>query len=74
MSLKQTTRRDFTKGAAAATIAAAIPGIATAQGNKPIAERERALDHVVVIMFENRTFDNLLGRLYEPGEVTRSKA
>jgi phospholipase C len=69
MSLKQTTRRDFTKGAAAATIAAAIPGIATAQGNKPIAERERSLDHVVVIMFENRTFDNLLGRLYEPGEV-----
>jgi phospholipase C len=28
-----------------------------------------ALDHVVVAMFENRSFDNLLGRLYEPGEV-----
>ena len=28
-----------------------------------------ALDHVVVVMFENRSFDNLLGRLYEPGEV-----
>lgn len=28
-----------------------------------------ALDHVVVLMFENRSFDNLLGRLYEPGEV-----
>ena len=28
-----------------------------------------ALDHVVVIMFENRSFDNMLGRLYEPGEV-----
>ena len=27
------------------------------------------LDHVVVLMFENRSFDNLLGRLYEPGEV-----
>ena len=26
-------------------------------------------DHVVVVMFENRSFDNLLGRLYEPGEV-----
>ena len=23
----------------------------------------------MVIMFENRSFDNLLGRLYEPGEV-----
>ena len=31
--------------------------------------RENALDHVVVVMFENRTFDNLLGRLYQPGEV-----
>ncbi|MFH8582549.1 hypothetical protein OHB11_39115 [Streptomyces zaomyceticus] len=32
-------------------------------------DRSRALDHVVVVMFENRSFDNLLGRLYEPGEV-----
>ena len=32
-------------------------------------ERANALDHVVVLMFENRSFDNLLGRLYEPGEV-----
>ena len=31
--------------------------------------KDHALDHVVVIMFENRSFDNLLGRLYEPGEV-----
>jgi phospholipase C len=26
-------------------------------------------DHVVAIMFENRSFDNLLGYLYQPGEV-----
>ena len=32
-------------------------------------KREYGLDHVVVVMFENRSFDNLLGRLYEPGEV-----
>src|SRR5580704_6248927 len=31
--------------------------------------RGNALDHVVVLMFENRSFDNLLGRLYQPGEV-----
>src|SRR6202035_1815908 len=31
--------------------------------------RDHAIDHVVVIMFENRSFDNLLGRLYQPGEV-----
>jgi phospholipase C len=33
------------------------------------ARSEHALDHVVAVMFENRSFDNLLGRLYEPGEV-----
>ena len=27
------------------------------------------MDHVVVVLFENRSFDNLLGRLYEPSEV-----
>jgi hypothetical protein len=32
-------------------------------------DRRDALDHVVVVMFENRSFDNLLGRLYQPGEV-----
>ena len=26
-------------------------------------------DHVVSVMFENRSFDNLLGYLYDPGEV-----
>jgi phospholipase C len=35
----------------------------------PRPDRSHALDHIVVIMFENRSFDNLLGRLYEPGEV-----
>src|SRR5271155_4063977 len=30
-------------------------------------DRSSALDHVVVVMFENRSFDNLLGRLYRPG-------
>ena len=27
---------------------------------------EHALDHVVVVLFENRSFDNVLGRLYGP--------
>ena len=35
----------------------------------PGPNRTDALDHVVVLMFENRSFDNLLGRLYPPGEV-----
>ena len=32
-------------------------------------DKTAALDHVVVLMFENRSFDNVLGCLYEPGEV-----
>ena len=31
--------------------------------------RVHAMDHVVLVLFENRSFDNLLGRLYAPGEV-----
>jgi phospholipase C len=32
-------------------------------------DRSNVADHIVVIMFENRTLDNLLGRLYQPDEV-----
>ncbi|MFN0213713.1 MAG: alkaline phosphatase family protein [Saprospiraceae bacterium] len=28
--------------------------------------------HVVVLMLENRSFDNLLGYLYKPGEILPS--
>src|SRR5581483_9323051 len=31
--------------------------------------RANAMDHVVLVLFENRSFDNVLGRLYAPGEV-----
>ena len=34
-----------------------------------MAAPDTKFDHVVSVMFENRSFDNLLGRLYEPGEV-----
>ena len=30
--------------------------------------RGNALDHVVVVVFENRSLDNVLGRLYGPGD------
>jgi phospholipase C len=33
------------------------------------ADSQHRFDHVVAIMFENRSFDNLLGYLYQPGEV-----
>jgi hypothetical protein len=67
------TRREFTKIASATAISPGIPGIGAAQPDNPVADRRKALDHVVVIMFENRSFDNLLGRLYAPGEVKLSE-
>lgn len=30
--------------------------------------REHALDHVVLVLFENRSLDNVLGRLYGPDD------
>ena len=63
------TRREFTKIAGATAIASSIPGVVAAQAARSVADRQKALDHVVVVMFENRSFDHLLGRLYEPGEV-----
>ncbi len=32
---------------------------------------DNRLDHIVVLMFENRSFDNLLGYLYNTGDVPR---
>src|SRR5580700_10607376 len=40
-------------------VEAGMPGSAT---------RASALDHVVVVLFENRSLDNVLGRLYGPGD------
>jgi phospholipase C len=33
-----------------------------------VQSRDNALDHVVVVVFENRSLDNVLGRLYGPGD------
>jgi phospholipase C len=63
------TRRRFTESVGMAAVGAALPRVAAAQGAQLMADRRNALDHVVVIMFENRSFDNVLGRLYGPGEV-----
>ena len=31
-------------------------------------DRRHAIDHIVVVLFENRSFDNILGRLYGPAD------
>jgi phospholipase C len=59
-------RPEFAKTIGIAAAGAALPGWASA---RTMATPQNALDHVVVLMFENRSFDNVLGRLYEPGEV-----
>ncbi|MFT3797156.1 alkaline phosphatase family protein [Microbacterium sp.] len=57
-------------------------GIATAIGAQhspepgfsPLPERpEPGFDHLVVLMFENRSFDNVLGRLYSAQEKSRTQ-
>jgi phospholipase C len=63
------TRRKFTESVGIAAVAAALPRRAVAQSISATADRKNALDHIVVIMFENRSFDNVLGRLYGPGDV-----
>jgi phospholipase C len=66
---RKITRRRFTQSVGVASVAAALPRIAAAKSIRSTADRNNALDHIVVIMFENRSFDNVLGRLYGPGEV-----
>ena len=34
-------------------------------------DRSHAMDHVVLVLFENRSLDNLLGHLYEPADGKR---
>src|SRR5580704_12203956 len=59
-------RRKFAKEIGIAAAGTAIPAWVSA---RTMPARQNALDHVVVLMFENRSFDNVLGRLYHPGEV-----
>ncbi|HEY1530192.1 MAG TPA: alkaline phosphatase family protein [Galbitalea sp.] len=72
-------RRGFLRGAAVGIAGLAVGGIAgaeiassndraaehTSYGFTPLEPRtEPGFDHVVVVMFENRSFDHVLGRLY----------
>ena len=61
-------RRDFIRGAAGAASAAALAGAqqpVTHQGWKELlpAPSESKVEHIVVVMMENRSFDHLLGWL-----------
>ncbi|WP_419818570.1 alkaline phosphatase family protein [Glaciibacter flavus] len=74
-----TSRRDFFRVAGIGAAGLAAGGAVTAAaksgldpredlGFTPLKKRsEPGFDHVVVLMFENRSFDHLLGRLYADG-------
>jgi phospholipase C len=81
---RETSRRDFLRrtGVGAAGLAiggaagAAITSAATAHPPEfdPLPQRTvPGFDHVVVVMFENRSFDNVLGHLYSAQEKSQAQ-
>lgn len=57
-------------GVAGGTIGAAVASGRAREEEAPLPARsEPGFDHVVVIMFENRSFDNVLGQLYADGSL-----
>jgi len=63
-------RRDFIRGAAGAASAAALAGAQATLPHRRLKEREQLptpessnIEHIVVVMMENRSFDHLLGWL-----------
>ena len=71
-------RREFLKAGAAAAGATLLSScVGGGGGDSPLPmlgapqiDPLSRFDHLVVLMFENRSFDNLLGYLYPPGSVT----
>lgn len=69
--------REFLKASAAAS-AALLAGCISENGEEPqttlgVVAPLSKFDHVVVAMFENRSFDSLLGYTYQPGEPPRNQ-
>ncbi|MEO8304872.1 MAG: alkaline phosphatase family protein [Betaproteobacteria bacterium] len=71
------TRREFVKASASLTGAALLGGcLSDAEvASPPLTDPQKLaqFDHVVVVMFENRSLDNVLGYLYPPGQVPRNQ-
>ena len=70
-------RRQFIKMSAAAAgstlLGACIDQDTTPEGALHGGAPFSTFDHIVVVMFENRSLDNLLGYLYTPGNVPRNQ-
>lgn len=67
---RRLSRRAALRGLAGTGLAARIGSSRFASPPDPLA----TFDHIVVLMLENRSFDNLFGYLYEPGAVPRGQA
>jgi hypothetical protein len=74
-------RREFLKATAAVTGASILAGCLSetaerttvSPGTAPNVEALKHFEHIVVVMFENRSLDSLLGYLYQPGQVPRNQ-
>jgi len=62
-------RRRVLRGLAGAGLAPLVLSAKAPAAADPLA----TFDHIVVLMLENRSFDNLLGYLYQPGTVPRGQ-
>ncbi|MEO9115408.1 MAG: twin-arginine translocation signal domain-containing protein, partial [Gemmatimonadaceae bacterium] len=68
-------RREFLAASAAAT-AVLLGGCLSENHDEPMIGAAAPLskfDHIVVAMFENRSFDSLIGYAYQPGEPPRNQ-
>lgn len=62
-------------GAAGAAIGSAVGAARTRDEFVPLDERdEPGFDHMVVVMFENRSFDNILGYLYSKDDLPEGQS
>jgi phospholipase C len=72
------TRRKFLENVTAAAAVGSLTGqrgVAAGRGPRPEFENGlQCFDYIVVLMLENRSFDNLLGYLYDPSELPPGKS
>jgi len=61
-------RRKFLKTTAAGSAAVALGNPALAELKTELT-KDSAMNHVILVLFENRSFDNILGYLYQQDEV-----
>jgi TAT (twin-arginine translocation) pathway signal sequence len=72
----ETSRRDFLKASVAVTSASLLGGCLSNSNDATeftAAQSLQKFQHVLVVMFENRSLDNVLGYLYQPGQVPRNQ-